>query len=52
MLRALVALAGLMVASTGVTPFDMLGFHMGADPIAEYTVTLVVFVALFFVLKS
>jgi len=52
MLRALVALAGLMVASTGVTPFDMLGFHMGADHVAELTVTMIVLVGMFFVLKS
>lgn len=51
MFRAIVVVAGLLIAYTGVTPFDLLGFHMGADPVAELTVTLIVLVGMFFVLK-
>ena len=50
-MRALILLAGLLIASTGVTPFDLAGIDIGADHIGEMTLSIVVLIGMFFVLK-
>lgn len=50
-MRALIALAAIIIAATGVTPFDLTGIDIGADPIGELTLTIVVLIGLFFVVE-
>lgn len=50
-MRPLVVLAAILIASTGVTPFDLSGIDIGADRVGELTLSILVLVGLFFTLK-
>ena len=47
-MRAILLLAGLIIVSTGVTPFDLTGIDIGADHAGELTLTIIVLIGLFF----
>lgn len=49
MLRALLVIAGLLIVSTGRTPFDLIGAHVSPDPVVEMALCAVLFVAALFV---
>lgn len=48
--RVFILLAGLLVAVTGVTPFDLTGVDIGADHVGELTLTIVVLIGTYFAL--
>ena len=45
MIRAILVFAGLLVVSTGVTPFDMVGHHITDDAMIELGLTVLVLIA-------
>lgn len=50
-MRALVVLAAILIAATGITPFDLSGVDIGADRVGELTLSILVLIAMFFTLK-
>jgi hypothetical protein len=50
-MRALVLLTGLIIAATGVTPFDLTGIDIGADHVGELTLSIIVLIGLFFAVE-
>lgn len=50
-MRPLLVLTAIIIASTGITPFDLTGVDIGADRTGEFTLTILVLISLFFALK-
>ena len=50
-MRALLLLLGLVVAATGITPFDLTGLDIGADHAGELTLTIIVIIGMFFAIE-
>lgn len=50
-MRPLLVLTAILIASTGITPFDLTGVEIGADRVGEFTLTMMVLIAMFFALK-
>ena len=51
-MRAMIVFLAILIASTGVTPFDLTGFDIGADATGEMTLSIVLLIATFFALKQ
>lgn len=50
-MRPLIVATALVIAATGITPFDLAGLDIGVDHAAEMTLTIMVFLGLFFAMK-
>lgn len=50
-MRPLIVIAAILIAATGVTPFDLSGIDIGADNVGELTLSILVLIAMFFVVK-
>ncbi|MCO6047619.1 hypothetical protein NG895_27250 [Aeoliella sp. ICT_H6.2] len=50
-MRPFIAITALIIAGTGITPFELAGLDIGVDHAAQMTLTLMIFVALFFTMK-
>ncbi|WP_425397869.1 hypothetical protein [Aeoliella sp.] len=50
-MRSLIVITALIIAGTGITPFNLAGVDIGVDHAAEMTLTIMMFVALFFVME-
>lgn len=45
MIRAFLVVAGLLMAVTGQTPFDLTGLHVSSNPLTELTLCVLALVA-------
>lgn len=50
-MRPLIVVSALIIAGTGITPFELAGVDIGVDHAAQMTLTIMVFLGLFFVLE-
>ncbi|QDU55793.1 hypothetical protein [Aeoliella mucimassa] len=50
-MRPLILLLAIIIAATGVTPFDLTGIDIGADHTGEQTLTVMVLIGTYFALK-
>lgn len=50
-MRPLIAVSALVIAGTGITPFELAGIDLGVDHAAQMTLTIMVFLGLFYAMK-